>query len=166
MASIFESYESLANMGYIGIFILSAIGTSSILFNAAYYSLIYAMGATPIYNPNLLIISSSMGASLGNFVAYFIGYGASKLIVKTRYYKYFKFAEKWFKKNGFLTIIFFALTPLPDDIVGIVAGSSQYPKRKFYLACLIGKLIQTALIVYAGKYSYKYFFKPTFEGQI
>jgi len=158
MSSIYELYSHLANMGYVGIFILSAIGTSSIFFNAAYYSLIYAMGATPIYNTKILIVSSSLGASLGNFVNYFIGYGTSKLIVKTKYFKYFEFAQKWFKKSPFLTIIFFLFTPLPDDIIGIVAGSTHYEKKKFYLACLIGKVIQTSLLIYTGKFSYDYLF--------
>jgi membrane protein YqaA with SNARE-associated domain len=150
-------------MGYFGIFILSAIGTSSIFLNAAYYSLIYAMGATPIYNPIFIIISSSIGASLGNFVNYFIGYGARKIVLRTKYVKYFKFSQKWFKKSSFMTIIFFTLTPLPDDIVGILAGSANYRKTKFYLACLIGKLVQTSLLVYAGIYSYDNFFKPLIE---
>lgn len=163
MASILELYSSLAQMGYFGIFVLSAIGTSSIFLNAAYYSLVYAMGATPIYNPILVIISSSMGASLGNFVNYFIGYGARKIILKTKYVKYFKFAPKWFRKSSFLTIVLFTLTPLPDDIVGIVAGSVKYKKTKFYLACLIGKLVQTSLLVYAGIYTYDIFFKQLFE---
>jgi membrane protein YqaA with SNARE-associated domain len=159
MIWIYEWYSNLANLGYIGIFIISLFGTSSIFFNAAYYSLVYAMGATPIYNRFILILSSSMGAALGDFVSYAVGYGASKLIIKTKYFKYFEFGEKWFKKNGFLTIIFFTLTPLPDDIVGIVAGSAHYAKMKFYLGCLVGKFVQTALLIYAGKFSYDYFFK-------
>ena len=158
MSLIYEWYNHLANMGYVGIFILSALGTSSIIFNAAYYSIIYAMGAANIYNPFILIISSSIGASLGVFVSYFIGYSASKLIVKTKYFKYFEFAKKWFKKSGFMTIIFFTFSPLPDDIVGIVAGSAHYEKKKFYLACLIGKLIQTSILIYSGKFTYAYFF--------
>jgi len=162
MLSVYELYANLANLGYIGIFIISALGTSSIFLNAAYYSLIYAMGATPIYNPILLIISSSFGAALGDFVSYIIGFGASKLIKNTKYFKLFEFAQKWFKKSSFLTILFFTLTPLPDDIVGVVAGSAHYKKKKFYFACLIGKLIQTTLIIYAGRYSYYYFFKPVF----
>jgi len=157
MSSIYGLYSQLADMGYIGIFILSAIGTSSIFFNAVYYSIIYGMGATPIYNIKILIVSSSLGASLGNFVNYFIGYGAQKLIVKTKYFKYFEFAQKWFKKSAFFTIVFFVLTPLPDDIIGIVAGSTHYEKKKFYLACLVGKLIQTSMIIYTGKLSYDYF---------
>ena len=159
MISIYEWYSNLANLGYIGIFIISLFGTSSIFFNAAYYSLVYAMGATPIYNRIILIISSSIGASFGDFVSYAVGYGASKLIVKTKYFKYFEFAEKWFKKNGFMTIIFFTLTPLPDDIVGIVAGSAHYKKIMFYLACFTGKFVQTALLIYAGKYTFDYFFR-------
>lgn len=158
MIAIYELYTSLAGMGYVGVFILSALGTSSIFFNAAYYSIVYGMGATPIFNPNILIISSSIGAALGDFVSYGIGYSARKFLVNSRYYKFFQFAEKWFKKSGFLTIIFFVLSPLPDDIVGIIAGSGHYQKKRFYLACLIGKIIQTTFLVYAGKVSYDYFF--------
>lgn len=117
-----------------------------------FYAVIFAM--SKLLDPVLLIVVSTLGATLGEFVGYAIGYGGRRFLEK-RYKKYFKLCEKWFKENGFLTILVFAATPLPDDIVGLIAGSSKYSKRKFFISALIGKAILTSMIVLTGRYSFE-----------
>ncbi len=164
--AIFQSasnfLEFLTNYGYVGLFLVSLLGTSSIVFSASYYALLFSMAATPVFNPIIIIIISSIGAALGNFASYFVGYGARKKILNSKYVRFFEFAQKWFKSNGFLTVFFFALTPLPDEIIGFTAGSTKYRKRMYFLAVLCGKLIQTSLIVLGGRYSYDVLFSSVF----
>ena len=182
LGAIFDFLQLLATYGYAGIFLVSILGTSSILFNAAYYSLLFAMAVSPLYNPIFLVLSSSVGASLGDFVSYFIGYGTKHHFkrrhfnglmrflrlhkeaenlekITSKYFRFFKFAKKWFRKSGFLTIVVFTLTPLPDDIIGLVAGAANYNRFKFFLAVLAGKLVQTSAIVLFGRYSYEIYLK-------
>jgi membrane protein DedA with SNARE-associated domain len=77
-----------------------------------------------------------------------LGYGGRKLLKEKN--KWLKVAESWFKKNGFITIFIFALTPLPDDVVGIIGGMAKYDIRKFFIASLLGKIILSLAISYLG----------------
>jgi len=148
--NLVDIFNSLTSLGYLGAFIISLLGTASIFLVTPYQMIIFGMGA--VLNPLPLIILSALGAAIGEFVSYVVGYGGRK-ILKKKYKKYLAFGEKWFKKNGFLTVMIFAATPLPDDVVGLIAGFEEYDKKKYLLGCFIGKLIITAIIVFAGRYS-------------
>jgi membrane protein DedA with SNARE-associated domain len=96
----------------------------------------------------LLVYSQGIGSALGEFTSYGLGYGGRKLLKEKN--KWLKVAESWFKKNGFITIFIFALTPLPDDVVGIIGGMAKYDIRKFFIASLLGKIILSLAISYLG----------------
>jgi len=137
--------------GYIGAFIVSFLGTASVFFTIPYHGIIFILGG--ILDPVLLIIASTTGATLGEFVSYFVGYGSRKILNK-KYRRYLKLGEKWFNKSGAFTIFIFAATPLPDDVIGIIGGSLNYSKTKYFISCLLGKLIQATVIVYVGRFSF------------
>jgi membrane protein YqaA with SNARE-associated domain len=56
------------------------------------------------------------------------------------------------KYGGFLALIIFAATPLPDDIAGIIAGFLKYDLKRFFAAVLIGKVIFHLVLAYGGYY--------------
>jgi len=58
------------------------------------------------------------------------------------------------KKYGMGAIFLFAATPLPMDVIGMVAGFQRYNLLAFFLAMLPGKLIKMWMVAYAGKYSF------------
>jgi len=125
------------------------LASSTLLFPVPFFA-VYAYLAT-FLNPLLLAPISALGSSLGELITYTIGYASGDLLKKN---KYFKFAKKWFKRNGAFTIFLFAATPLPDDVVGLIAGATDYNRSKFFLACLAGKLLLFLLIAFAVRYSY------------
>jgi membrane protein DedA with SNARE-associated domain len=103
-------------------------------------------------DPFLLGLVGGLGAALGEFTGYGIGFGGRKLIEK-KWKKDMNKTEKLFQKyGGFLIILLFAATPLPDDIVGILGGSLGYPAKKFFVATLIGKIILHWILAYGGFY--------------
>lgn len=136
-------------LGYLSAFFGNMIASSSIVLPIPFFA-IYAYLATTL-NPVLLAVISAFGSTLGEFVGYTLGYAGSDLLKKN---KYFKFAKKWFKKNGALTIFLFASTPLPDDVVGLIAGATNYNRSKFFFFCLAGKLLLFLAIAFAVRYSY------------
>ena len=72
---------------------------------------------------------------------------------KAKQNKYYKIVKSWFsKKRGPAIIFIFALTPLPDDVVGVVCGAIKYDVKKFFLATLAGKIILHVALAYAGLY--------------
>lgn len=146
--SLIETY------GYFGIFLVSLTEASTIVFPLPFSIIIFTAGA--ILNPFLVGLSAGLGASIGEFTGYVLGFGGRKVIEK-RYKKDIRKAEKLFQKyGGFLVIILFAATPLPDDIVGILGGTLNYPLKKFFIAVLIGKIILNLALAYGGFYGIKW----------
>ncbi len=113
-------------------------------------SSIDAVIATPFFWFEILgiAIAGGLGSALGEFSGYYVGYGAKKLGEKK---------EAGFIKNvdGFgklilqnkkrtpLIIFFFALTPLPDDILFLPLGMMKYPFWKCIIPGWLGKNFTT-----------------------
>lgn len=136
-------------LGYLSAFLGNMVASSTVIFPVPFFA-VYAYLAT-FLNPILLALISAFGSTLGEFVSYTLGYAGSDLLKKN---KYFKLAKRWFKRNGALTIFFFAATPLPDDVVGLIAGAANYNRSKFFFACLVGKLLLFLFIAFAVRYSF------------
>ena len=140
--------------GYVGLFLINLIGSSTILLPLP--SAIFVFTAGAFLNPLLVALFSALGASLGEFTGCAIGICGRKVIEK-KWKKWIKGTEKLFKKyGGFWIIMLFAVTPLPDDIVGIIVGVSGYPLKKFFVASFIGKLILNLALAYGGFYGMKW----------
>jgi membrane protein YqaA with SNARE-associated domain len=148
---VFDVFASLvATYGYLGIFLVSLIGSSTIILPLPSAVLIFT--SATVLNPFLLAVSAALGCVIGELTGFFIGKGGRSVIEK-RWKKDVKKTEKLFEKyGGFWIILMFAATPLPDDIVGIVAGALKYPLKKFFLASFIGKLILNLILAYGGFY--------------
>jgi membrane protein YqaA with SNARE-associated domain len=141
--------------GYVGLFLVSFIGSSTIFFVIPTDIAVFTTGA--FLNPFVVGIVGGFGKALGETIGYALGLGSRKIIEK-KYKKEIKKWEKSFRKHGgFFIILFFAMTPLPDDIVGIIGGSLKYPFEKFFIANLIGKIILTLALSYAGFYGMGWF---------
>ncbi|NIM46652.1 MAG: hypothetical protein GTN40_00625 [Candidatus Aenigmarchaeota archaeon] len=148
---ILEFFTSLVQTyGYLGVFLVSLIGSSTIIFILPTDIIVFAAGA--ILDPLLVGILAGLGEAIGEIVGYVLGLGGRKIINK-KYKKDIKKWEKKFKKyGGFFIIVLFAATPLPDDIVGIIGGTLRYPFKKFLLASFIGKTIMALVLAYGGFY--------------
>jgi uncharacterized membrane protein YdjX (TVP38/TMEM64 family) len=150
-ASLIKTY------GYFGLFLANLMATSTIIIPLPVAIVVFAAGA--FMNPFLVGLSSALGATLGEFTGYALGVGGRKVIEK-KWKKWIKRTEKMFcKYGGFWVIILFAATPLPDDIVGIVGGTLDYPLKKFFVASFIGKLILNLALAYGGFYGIDWILK-------
>lgn len=138
----------LKSFGYIGIFLISLISTSTIFLPAPLYLIILAASALGM-NPILIAIASGFGMALGELTSYFIGLGGNNLM-KEKYKKAVGKFEKFFKKYGFIAIVVTAFIPFPFDIVGISAGIGRYDIKKFLLAAFIGRFFKALLLAMLG----------------
>ncbi|MCX6819541.1 MAG: VTT domain-containing protein [Candidatus Aenigmarchaeota archaeon] len=150
--------------GYLGLFAASVIGSASVILPVPIFLLIFVAGS--MLNPLAVGIIAGIGSAIGEMTAYAIGFGGRKLLWKNGKKlkkkkpakaegssKWFRRAEEWMhKRGGFLVIFLFAVTPLPDDVIGIICGSIRYDIKKFFIACLLGKIILSLGIAYAGFY--------------
>jgi len=138
----------IKSLGYLGIFIVSLISTSTLFLPFPLYSII-SVSTFLGMNPLLVSFISGLGMTIGEFTGYLVGSGSERLISK-KHKKLIKKFEKFFKKFGFLTISLAAFLPFPFDIVGILAGMGKYNIKKFFLATFVGKFLKALLIAYAG----------------
>lgn len=141
-----DRLASLSSYGYIGIFFVSLLGSSSIILPLPSLFLVFTCGA--IFNPLLVGIISGVGASIGEITGYMLGYGGRIAVDKNRYYEKFVI---WMKKWGGFTIFTLALIPNPlFDIAGAVAGMLKYSLWKFMLFGLLGRLPKHIFFAFFG----------------
>jgi membrane protein YqaA with SNARE-associated domain len=132
--------------GYLGIFLISAIGNVAILSPAA--PVISALGAT-IYHPILSSFLTALGAVTGELLSYFIGAAGQNYIPDSDWNTKI---NQFMKINGSLTIFVLSVIPNPFfDIAGITAGATNFPFWKFVLLSFFGKWIKFGLFALAGK---------------
>lgn len=143
----------VGDWGYLGIFLVSLVANFSIIFPIPSFALVFAFGG--ILNPWLVGLAGGAGAALGELSGYAIGRGG-RIAIKKRYQKRLKRVRTWTLTHGiFPIIILFGATPLPSDIVGVLAGIIRYDLKKFLLANFIGKTILHTAIAFAGLYSFE-----------
>ncbi len=136
--------------GYLGVFIISFIGSVSVVFPVPYTIVIYLLGA--VLNPVFIAISSGLGSAIGEFSGYALGYYGRAVVSEERRRK-MEYMVKLFDRYGPAAIFFFALTPLPDDLLFIPLGVMHYPFWKAFIPALLGKTVMSFILAYAGQQS-------------
>ena len=132
--------------GYLGIFIISAIGNLLVLSPAA--PMISAIGGT-VYHPILSGLITALGAVTGELLSYFIGAASHNYIPSSDWNT--KITE-FMKTNGSLTIFILSIIPNPFfDIAGITAGATDFPLWKFVFFSFFGKWIKFSIFALMGK---------------
>jgi len=136
--------------GYFGVFIISFIGSVSVVFPIPYTLVIFFLGSS--LNPFLVAVSGGLGSALGEFSGYALGYYGRRVVSEERRRK-MNYMMKLFDRYGPVAIFFFALTPLPDDLLFIPLGVMRYPFWKAFIPALLGKTLMTFILAYSGQQS-------------
>jgi membrane protein YqaA with SNARE-associated domain len=138
--------------GYPGLFVLEFLFTASILFALPADPLIAFAGA--LLDPLFVGAVAGLAASFGECVSYYFGKAGHATIEKKHEQKFLKI-KKIFAKYGFWSLPLFALTPLPADLIGILAGCLEYDIKSFFIGMLIGKVPRALIIAYSGYYGFE-----------
>lgn len=145
--------ESFAiQYGYLGIFLISFLGATSVFIPIPSSVVIFTLGASQTFDPLWIAVAAGTGAALGEFSGYLIGFGGRRVIGE-KYKKKMDFLTKLFKKFGPIVIFAFALTPLPDDLLFIPLGIMRYSLLKAFIPALLGKFVSNLIIAYSGRLS-------------
>lgn len=159
---LWEWMEQLAyQYGYVGVFLVSLIGATSIVLPIPYTLVIYLLGS--VLDPFLIAVSGGLGSALGEVLGYILGYYGRTVISEERR-KNMDFMLKVFSKYGAVTIFIFALTPLPDDLLIIPLGMMRYNFVKFFVPCILGKAFMCLILALGGRFSIG-FIKEVFGGE-
>jgi len=137
--------------GYLGIFIISVLGSATIVIPVPTLLVTFVGGG--IFNPFLVGLVSAVGATLGELTGYLAGSSGRAIINKEE--KLVK-VEGWMKKYGLWTIFVLAAIPNPlFDLAGMVSGAGRIPVWKFLSVTFLGKIIKFMVIAFIGAGSLK-----------
>lgn len=148
--------QQIRAYGYFGVFLVS-LGTSATILCPLPGEL--ALFAAPgimdlsLLGIFLLGLVASIGATIGELTAYSAGRWG-RAVVADRHAKHYEKTASRMKRYGGITVFLFALTPLPFDVVGIVAGTLRFPIRDFLIFCWAGRLVRSLIVAYAGWYGW------------
>lgn len=141
----------VSKLGLLGIFFINFFASASVVIPLPGIASVFLSGA--ILDPVSVGLASGFGASLGELFSYFVGFGGRGLVksgqMKNNWMENF---EYFFNKTGFVTTFLFSALPVPIfDIIGILAGSLNYPIWKFFIATLLGRTLRNILIAWTGE---------------
>jgi len=135
-----------AAYGYLGVFLISILGSAVILVPVPSMPVVLIMGA--ILNPWLVGLMAGLGEPIGEIACYMAGYSGRTSMENRRFYVKLK---DWMKRRGSLVLFLFACVPNPTfDLAGAAAGALRYPFWKYLLMLFLGKTVKGLFIAFAG----------------
>jgi len=147
---IIDWLMNLSGNVFLGVFLISLVGSLSIFFPIPYTVVIFALGEH--FEPLWIAVAAGIGSAMGEFSGYLLGIGGRKFI-SGKYKRKMEFLMKLFNKFGSIAIFLFALTPLPDDLLFIPLGVMRYNFLKAFVPALIGKFLMSLIVAYSGRFS-------------
>ncbi len=135
-------------IAFLAVFGILAVVNLSILPIPFGVSIMLAAAAN--WNPILVALAGSLGASLGEFNGYFFGYLGKKISIDENMPGY-KMVHGWIMKYGMWAIAFISFQPIiPFEIGGFIAGVAKMPVRRFLPVLWIGKFPKYLILIYLG----------------
>jgi membrane protein DedA with SNARE-associated domain len=137
------------NVGYIGIFIISFLGSILIFIPVPYFPILITSALNKELDPNIIALSATIGAVLAKSSIFIASYYGRNLLSNKTKSKILPL-QNFLAKYGGLAAFIAALLPIPDDLVYIPLGIAKYSVRKFVLFTFIGKLLYGLIVVWGA----------------
>ncbi|MCD6312946.1 MAG: VTT domain-containing protein [Thaumarchaeota archaeon] len=141
-------FAVLQAYGYLGAFIISVLGSLVPFLPVPYLIPIVLMAR--ILDPLILGAVAGIGGALGKITSYLLGRFGRKFLSEEKK-KSMSLLGKAIEKYGAVAVFLFALTPLPDDVIYIPVGLTGLSLTRFMLANMLGKIILSWIVAYAGR---------------
>jgi membrane protein YqaA with SNARE-associated domain len=144
-------HQEFRSLGLVGVFLLNLIGSATIFLPTPAF---LSVGITAIHtNPLLVAFVAALGASLGEGTTFLFGLTSNKFFNLEKHKWLKKLKKTILNKWGGLVILALAFIPNPFfDGVGIVAGLSRYPIKRFLLLTFCGRFLRYIVIGYISVY--------------
>lgn len=134
------------DFGYLGILIVSFIGSILVFIPVPYFPVLITAAFNKQLDPHLISLSTAAGAVIAKLIIFYASYyGRNILSTKTK--KRILPLQRVLSKYGGLGAFLAALTPIPDDVVYIPLGLAKYSPWKFALSTFLGKFLLSEIIV-------------------
>ena len=137
------------NAAYGGIFVLTLIGSASVLIPVPGILAVYWGGHD--LNPVLVGLLAGGAEGIGELSGYLLGFGGSGVVERRWWYAR---VEWWMRRRGSLLVFLMSAVPNPlFDVVGLAAGSLRFPVWRFLVATWLGKTVKNLMVAFAGAQS-------------
>jgi membrane protein YqaA with SNARE-associated domain len=135
--------------GYLGVFLVSILGSVVILVPIPSMPVVFLMGM--ILNPWLVALMVGLGEPIGEIPTYLAGRGGRTSMEKWEKKRFLRWPTRFIRNRPSLFLFFFALLPNPAfDLAGATTGAMHYPFWKFLISLFFGKTGKGLLIAFAG----------------
>lgn len=147
MISFHDISSFYSDSGYIGILVISFIGSIIVFIPVPYFPILISSALNKDFDPHMIALSSALGAVLAKIIIFIASYyGRNILSNKTK--TKMQPLQKLLSKYGAIGAFLAALTPIPDDLIYIPLGLAKYSAKKFAIATFLGKFIFGEVIVW------------------
>lgn len=151
-----DRVQMLQNYGYVGIFLVQLLSSATVILPVPGVIITTAMGA--VFNPMGVAVAAGFGAALGELSGYLVGFSGQGVAERTPIYNRI---EDWMQRYGDWAILVLAFIPNPFfDIAGMMAGALRKPVWRFFLFCLVGKILKMMMFAYGGATAGRIFPQP------
>ena len=151
MIDIQDLYSFYSGSGYIGIFLISFIGSIIPFIPVPYFPVLVTSALDKSLDPNVIVFLSTIGAVLAKTIIFIASYYGRNILSKKTKTRMLPL-QKLLSKYGGIGVFVAALTPIPDDLVYIPLGIAKYNPSRFALFTFIGKFLLGAIIVWGTVY--------------
>lgn len=145
-----------------GLFVGFFLPGDSLLFVSGIYAVdiieaTFGGSGSDLLDTTILASCIAVAAIIGNEVGYWFGRKTGPSLYKkedTFFFKkkYLFQAQKFFEKHGSLAVIMARFLPVVRTFIPIVAGIVQMDKRKFLKDNVVGAILWSFILIFAGHY--------------
>lgn len=145
-----------------GLFVGFFLPGDSLLFISGIYSVemissTFGSMGSGFWDTTIVALSIALAAIIGNEVGYWFGRRTGTALYNKKdsllfKKKYLYQADEFFQKHGSMAIILARFLPIVRTFVPIVAGIVKMDKKRFLLDNIIGALLWSFILVFAGHY--------------
>ena len=156
--------EQLASFGLVGVLVVSFIAGSTFSITAIpvpYWLLVFTLPSFiadqwGILAPVWVGLLAGLGASLGQFITFMIGYGGrtiSERITSKFSSRFYDRAIGVAERHGSLAVFLMSLIPNPIHLpMSIAIATLHYPPHKFFLFSFLGTGLKSLILAFCGYY--------------
>ncbi len=141
-------YQEFRGLGLVGVFLLNLFGSATIFLPAPAFISV-GIQATQSH-PLLVALIAALGSAIGESATFLFGFSTSQFFDfkkhKTIYMITNLLLHKW--KGVFIIIFSFIPNPIFDGL-GMLAGITSYPIKRFLMLTFTGRLLRNILIAYS-----------------
>jgi membrane protein DedA with SNARE-associated domain len=158
LTSIEDLFAFYDDFGYLGILLISFIGSIIPFVPIPYFPVLITAAFNKNLDPQLISLFSAIGAVSAKLIIFYASYYGRNILspkIRTKMLPLQRVLAKYGWGGAFVA----ALTPIPDDLVYIPLGLAKYSPWKFATATFSGKFLLNEIIVLGTVY----FGKPFIE---